>query len=360
MSTNAYRRLAQRLDAVPNGFPATESGVELRILAKLFTPQEANLAAEMRLGYEPADQIAARAGTDPEDSYQTLKGMARRGLIRARRGDSGLEFALMPFVVGFYEEQLPRIDPELATLVDQYFHETRGRTILDTPPAIHRVIPVEEAIPFDLEIFPHERAAAIVESARSWGVRDCICRVQQRLLGKGCDRPVTNCLVLAPVEGAFQAGGVTHPITKERALEILEEAEEAGLVHSTSNFRDRIYYICNCCTCCCAVLRGVAEFGVPGAVARSGFRAHVEAEACTGCGACEERCLFGALSIIEGSVDVNVARCVGCGLCAVACPSGAIELERLPADEVTPLPTDIREWTVRRARARGQSLDQIT
>ncbi|MGD1995359.1 MAG: 4Fe-4S binding protein [Anaerolineae bacterium] len=354
-----YRRLRRRLDTIPNGFPATESGVELRLLAKIFTLQEAELAAEMRLRYETAEDIAASTGADPKVAYQTLKGMARKGLIRARRGDEGLMFALMPFVVGVYEEQLPRMDVELAALAEQYFRETGGETILDTPPPIHRVIPVEEAIPFDLEVFPYERAAALVESARSWGVRDCICRVQRRLVGNECDYPLEACLVLAPVEGAFRGDGPTRPLSKEQALELLRETEEAGLVHSTGNFRDRHYYICNCCTCCCAVLRGLVEHGVPTAVARSGFRSAVDAEICSGCGACVERCPFEALSVPEEICRVDHARCLGCGVCASSCPTGALGLERLPAAEVTPPPANIQEWALQRAQARGISPEEI-
>ena len=36
MSEDVYRRLAQTLDAIPNGFPATESGVELRLAGQDF------------------------------------------------------------------------------------------------------------------------------------------------------------------------------------------------------------------------------------------------------------------------------------------------------------------------------------
>jgi len=126
---DVYRQLARRLDSVPNGFPATESGVELRLLAKLFTPQEAALAAGMHLLYEPAEAIAARAGMEPQEAYRTLKDMARKGLIRARRGEGGLVFALLPFVVGIYEEQLRRMDAELAALMEEYFREIGGRTI---------------------------------------------------------------------------------------------------------------------------------------------------------------------------------------------------------------------------------------
>jgi electron transport complex protein RnfB len=66
MEQMVYKKLAQKLDAIPNGFPATESGVELRILEWMFTPEEAVLAAEMRLRAESAEEIAPRAAQDPK------------------------------------------------------------------------------------------------------------------------------------------------------------------------------------------------------------------------------------------------------------------------------------------------------
>lgn len=359
MTEDIYRKLAQRLDAIPNGFPATESGAELRLLAKIFTPQEAALAGVMRLTREPAADIAARAGADPDVAYDTLKGMVRKGLIRFKKDKGQLLFGLMPFVVGFFEEQLPRIDAELATLFEQYLQETQGGSIVRDAPAIHRVIPVGEAIPVDLEIFPYERATELLEGAKSWGVRDCICRVQQQLVGKGCGRPVESCLVFAPVEGAFDHSEVDRAITKEEALRILHEAEEAGLVHSTGNYRDGHNYICNCCTCCCGVLRSVAEFGVPTTAVRSDFHTVVDAETCIGCGDCIERCQFGALSVPEDVCVVDYGRCVGCGLCATVCPTDALYLERRPEGEVPPPPADIKEWMVQRAQERGISIFDV-
>jgi ferredoxin len=359
MPTEVYRKLAERLDALPNGFPSTESGVELRLLAKLFEPEEAALASTMRLTREPSEAIAARAGVGPEDADRTLKRMARKGLIRIKRGRGTLLFGLMPFVVGIYEEQLPRMDEELAALLEQYLQETRGGGITQDEPAVHRVIPVEESIPFELEIFPHERASQLLENAKSWGVRDCICRVQKDLIGERCDHPIENCLVFAPVEDAFDHSQVDRAISKEEALRILREAEEAGLVHSTGNYVGPHYYICNCCTCCCGIMRGVAEFGVPTAVARADFQAEVDAEACIACGDCLARCQFGALSIPDEVCVVDEVRCVGCGVCATVCPTGALHLERRPEGEVPPPPADVKEWGQLRATTRGISLDEV-
>jgi hypothetical protein len=148
----------------------------------------------------------------------------------------------MPFVAGIYEEQLPRIDRELAELFEEYFREAQGAVSHYAPP-IHRVIPVEEAVPAGLEIYPYEQATELLEAAKAWGVRDCICRIQQKLVGRGCDRPVENCLVFAPVEGIFDHSETTRAITKAEALRILHEAETEGLVHSPGNYQDGNHYI---------------------------------------------------------------------------------------------------------------------
>jgi hypothetical protein len=242
MHQDVYRKLADALDAIPNGFPATESGSELRLLAKIFTPEEAELASVMSSHREPADKIAARAGIDPKVAYRTLKAMVRKGQILAGRKDRQVVFGLMPFAVGIYEEQLPRIDQELAELFEEYYQEVEG-AFSHFEPSLHRVIPVEEAVPAGIEIYPYERATELLENAKDWAVRDCICRIQQELVGKGCDRPKGNCLVFAPVEDVFGGSKVDRRITKEEALRILHEAEEAGLVHSPGNYQDGNFYI---------------------------------------------------------------------------------------------------------------------
>lgn len=367
MTNDVYRKLAQRLDDIPNGFPTAESGIELRLLEKIFTPEEAALACAMSLTYEPAADIAARADVDAKVASHMLKQMVRKGQIRVRVGEKRLLFGLMPFVVGVYEEQLPRMDVELAELFEQYFYETQGAGFVSITPAVQRVIPVGEAIPVDVEVFPYERAVQLIESAKSWGVRDCICRVQQKLVGKGCDRPLEACMVFAPVEGAFQGHGPDRPITKEEALELLHKTEEAGLIHSTGNYRDGNSYICNCCTCCCGIMRGVVELDIPSTTVSSDFRAVVNSEECIGCGECVEHCQFKALAVPEdvpsassGQVcEVDVSRCAGCGQCTTVCPSDAIYLERRPEDEVPLPPADRKEWLSKRAEARGIRLEEV-
>jgi electron transport complex protein RnfB len=353
MDKEIYHRLAQQLDALPIGFPATRSGVELELLARIFAPEEAALAALMGPMPEPAAAIALRAGLPGELVESQLGEMAHRGLIRASVDGGKARFSLLPFLVGIYEEQLPRMDAHLARLFERYYRETQGGSVIQDTPPVHRVIPVEAAIPVDIEILPHEWASRLVQEARSWAVRDCVCRTQQRLLGQGCDHPLDVCLVFAPVEGAFDHSDVDRPLTTEEALLILHQAADAGLVHTVYNFREGLHHICNCCTCACMFLRAVAEFGRFSGIARSDFRSVVEDELCIGCGECIERCPFGALSLQDQACVVECGRCMGCGLCAAACPTGALRLERLSEDEIPVLPLDRRAWAEQRLGGRA-------
>jgi len=104
-----------------------------------------------------------------------LKSMVRKGLITAGKTEGGLGYGLMPFVVGVYEAQAGRIDAELAQLFEDYYSKAFGEA-LNFQPAFHRVIPVGESVPVDIEVQPFESATDIVNSSQAWGVIDCICR----------------------------------------------------------------------------------------------------------------------------------------------------------------------------------------
>jgi Na+-translocating ferredoxin:NAD+ oxidoreductase subunit B len=357
MDSMFYRTLAQRLDSLPNGFPPTPDGVELQLLAHLFTLEEAALASQLRLSLESAEQIALRLGSDPKALREQLKGMARRGLIAAGRIQDGMGYKLLPFVVGIYEMQINRLDAEMARLFEDYYLQAFGR-VLNVQPSVHRVIPIGESVRTGMEIRPFESAAEIVAAAAAWGVVDCICRKQKALLGEACSHPLDVCLVLHRRAGAFDGASGVRALTRDEALETLQRAARAGLVHSVSNTQEGASYICNCCTCSCGILRGMAELGIANVVARSAFINQVDEALCVSCEACVEYCQFGALSML-GVAQVDALRCVGCGVCVPACPDGALGLVRRPEMEVEAPPLGEMEWLQQRATARGIDLSQV-
>lgn len=359
MSDEAYRKLAERLDALPNGFPPTEDGAELRLLAKLFTPEEADLASKLRLTKEVAEQVAARLRRDTSQVRTLLKGMARKGLIAAGRTEAGLGYSLMPFVVGIYEMQAGTINEELAFLFEEYYTQAFV-DVLRVKPQVHRVIPVNESIKVDMEVRPFESASALVEGSQAWGVLDCICRKQKALIGEPCEHPMDVCMTLSEVPEAFNGNSDIRALTKNEALLTLKRAAEAGLVHSVSNNQRGIHYICNCCTCSCGILRGMAEVGIANVVAHSSYVNQVDSMLCNGCEICLDYCQFGALTMEDDLIVlVNSIRCVGCGVCVPQCPNNALGMVLRPEEELILPPETIKEWGAKRAAERGIDLASV-
>jgi ferredoxin len=260
----------------------------------------------------------------------------------------------MPFVVGIYEMQMANMDAEMAQLFEEYYQKVFGKTLAFAP-SVHRVIPVGESVRMDIEVRPFESASQLISQAQAWGVQDCICRKQKALIGDPCDHRLENCMVMSPRPGVFDNHPYVRPQTKEEAMATLRQAAEDGLVHSVSNNQQGNWYICNCCTCSCGILRGLTELGIADAVARSAFVNQVDETLCTGCELCLERCHFGALSM-EDVVQVDESRCIGCGICVEACPDQALFLVRRPEEEVVAPPVTMTDWQAQRAAARGIDL----
>ena len=82
MTGDAYERLADALDRLPNGFPRTASGAEIRLLQKIFAPQEAALVGRRRCSRRGAGfQGASRRQGLPICDW-------RLGGWRSRRADT--------------------------------------------------------------------------------------------------------------------------------------------------------------------------------------------------------------------------------------------------------------------------------
>ena len=85
--SDVYTRLREFLDKTPIGFPETPDGVEIKILKKLYTPEDAELTMKLKLEPEEVPAIAKRTGTDEAELAGKLEEMAQKGLIyRVRSG----------------------------------------------------------------------------------------------------------------------------------------------------------------------------------------------------------------------------------------------------------------------------------
>ncbi len=357
MDEKIYKRLAERLDALPNSYPPTEDGADLRLLAKLFSPEQAELASHLRMTLETSKQIAARSGGDPKETKIMLKKMVKEGLIKAGRAEGGLGFGLLPFAIGIYEYQFDKMDAEMARLFEDYYQQTFTQA-LTIQPQLTRIVPIGEEIRKDMEVRPYERAMDVVDNAKAWGVLDCICRKQKTLIGDPCHHPLDVCLSFSQFPNAFDGSDSVKALTKEEAAATLRRASDAGLVHQVSNNQEGLWFVCNCCTCSCGILRGMSEMGIANVVARSAFVNQVEVDLCIACDLCVEYCQFDALTL-AGEAQVDEVRCVGCGVCVPACPEGALGLARRPEEDILPIPVTEEDWGEVRAAHRGLDMGDV-
>ncbi len=136
--------------------------------------------------------------------------------------------------------------------------------------------------------------------------------------------------------------GFGKRVSKDEALKILKEAEDAGLVHKAfhnkSDIKEEENGICNCCPCCCDTFNLWKEGATP-MVNYSMFLAQVNPETCTGCGTCESKCPVGAATVgDDGKASIKENMCIGCGVCAHFCPEVAISLKEKPRTVFLPPP----------------------
>jgi electron transport complex protein RnfB len=353
MGTDVYQKLARHLDNLPAGFPRTESGVEIRILQRLFTREDAELALYLTLIPEEARVIARRAGIAVEEATRRLKEMDQKGLILGiRREEKPLQYMAQQFVVGFWEAQVNKLSRELVEDFEEYLPSLFDLKSWQKTPQL-RTIPVNKSISVQNEVMPYERAEELVRGQKTFAVSNCICRQEQRIQGKGCSKPEESCLTLGMAAESVVRTGRGRAISREETLEILRRAEKAGLVLQPANAKDPLF-ICTCCGCCCGVLRSLKRDPKPASLVSTPFVASLNADACKGCGTCIKRCQMEALRLDDNKAALNPDRCIGCGLCVSTCPTDSLSLVRKPDAEQPYVPKDIIETSIKLGKVRGK------
>jgi electron transport complex protein RnfB len=353
MPEDIYEKLADYLDTLPAGYPRTESGVELRILKRLFTPEDAALAMHLTLIPEKSSVIAYRAGISNEDAQRHLDDMDKKGLIfSVQLGNKPPRYRIDQFIVGFWESQVNQLTPELVRDFEEYLPAFVNLDTWQKVPQL-RTIPVEESIHDWTEIMAYERAYKIVSAHTKFAVLNCICRQEQRMLGKGCDMPLESCLSFGSAAEHSIRIGRSREITREEVFKILQRAEKAGLVLQTANARKSVF-ICTCCGCCCGVLRSIKSDPKPASRISNPFVVKFDQDTCTGCGTCVERCQMDAFHLHNDKVILNPDRCIGCGLCVTTCPTGSLSLLRKPKKEQSYVPVNLTETYIRLGHVQGK------
>jgi uncharacterized Fe-S center protein len=190
-------------------------------------------------------------------------------------------------------------------------------------PFSSKVIPIREALDVRQWVLPTEQLIEFLRSARSFALAACTCRSHYQR----CDNPLEVCFLLDDAADQAVADRTARHVSLEEAMVVLRQANECGLVHLTIYEPDHaVYAVCSCCACCCHDLQFLQLYARSDLIAHSEYVAQTDVEACTQCGACVERCVFGARVWQEDHLIYDAGACYGCGLCVTVCATGATVL----------------------------------
>ncbi|MFX0075145.1 MAG: DUF362 domain-containing protein [Candidatus Hermodarchaeota archaeon] len=324
-----YRNLQIHLNSMPIGFPSTENGADIRVLKAFFTPDEALLASY--LDYFPIS--LKNVFTKVKDLEMTIEEIESKlnSMVQKRIIFEALDtktneklYGNLPYAIGFFETHINRLTKEMAEASEEYglpfMREFLGEK---TGVPQMRTVPINAAITHENNIMNYDNAREILENIGGpYAVSPCVCVQSMELTGKKCKHDMIERCMTNSQE--YIDRGDARQITKAEAFEILQKAEDKGLVIQPGNTKDSGGF-CLCCGCCCGILHHGKLLDEPARVFASNYYSEVIEEECTGCHTCEEVCPMDAIVVNDVSHIIK-ERCIGCGVCVSKCPSNAILL----------------------------------
>ena len=311
------------------------------------------------------DQLIESSGFAIEKVEQLATSLARKGLIFNQPNSAGIMvYRLLPLMlVGVMEYKFmveltgSQEERDLAKLFEKLLEELRDQIqdnydalspLFNTAPAVDRtvparitedgkpiqIIPVDKALEVTEEfILPSQTVEEIINKFDDIAVGYCFCRQRRSLLGDPCstDAPTLNCFSFGKSARHTAAQGFAKKVTREEALKIMKEAENAGLIHKAFHPGSRESKpetsICNCCKDCCDTME-LWRSGTLPLINSTYHLSMINLESCTGCGTCVEWCPTDAIILNEKELAQRDERaCLGCGVCSRFCPEGAISLK---------------------------------
>jgi ferredoxin len=343
-----YRKLQRHLHKMPIGFPATKTGIEIKLLKSIFTEEQAIVATHLDYRHKTIDQIYATAKKDvssKEELRRILDKTVTNGGISRRKKDGEEQYATLPFVSwGMYEHQLKRMDQTFLDDSNEYLTGEFGLELATGRLPVMRVIPVQESIKVEHHIATYDGLRHLIqESGEHIAVQDCLCKKAGDLQEKPCQ--VTErrevCMSFGDLAELYIEEGWARRLNQEEALEIARLNEQEGLVLMPGNAQEP-KFICSCCSDCCLVLNLIKNYPNPAEALISNYYAMVDTELCAGVGDCVALCPLDALSLVEDIAIVAIARCIGCGLCVPVCPEEAIALVKKEQETIPPVTIEDR------------------
>ena len=354
METDVYVKLGERMNQFEGRYPLVDAYI--KVLQVMCTEEEADFAAKFPEKAYTINELAEMYQKDKSELVPLLDTMTWKGLFYTEKNEAGdRTYALNPIVPGAMEYYiLRRLDKpdeikkyielytnmgaEAAEYIEKLKQEDpeKAKFFAPTEP-LFRTLAVNEALPDKKTVQPYEDIIKMVDQHTSFSAMLCTCKEG---IGPSTDGPCKvegipryHCLMFG--KGADyaieQKIGDAKRITKEECFEILEACNKAGLVQNVNNFVDDLQFICNCCPCCCGIVKGAKLLGpaASGVVDPTNFFPTIDEDLCTGCGDCVEKCPVEAMSLKEDEAVCDQEKCLGCGFCATQSPLDSISLERV-------------------------------
>ena len=324
------------------------TGIEIpefyEMVEELFTPQEAEVNNAMPRKPATAADIAGEMNREEKEIKPILETMADKGLCKTFLKDNVRLYQGEPFMPGIFEYQFMSGKAtdrhrKIARLIKAYkkaFDAAKGDIKMTFP--VTRVITVDRTIEAGNTVHTYDQVSTYIDKNESIGVGTCYCRQAAKLVDEDThDMPMDVCMWFGSMaEYAIERLGA-RKMTKAEAKEVLDKAEEAGLVHMSRNTTENVNFICNCDRWHCEVIKGVLKQSKPALFFNSGFQPRFDPDLCTACETCIDRCPPEALVMGDNEVpQVNLDRCFGCAACASGCPSEAIVMEAKPDFPIPP------------------------
>jgi electron transport complex protein RnfB len=344
--SDVYRDLQRHLHRLPIGFPSAQSGVDIRILKHLFTPEEARMATQLSMLPEPLGRIHRRvkkSGVSVEELEQLLDRMAKKGIVLSRVRGGKKYYSNEMLAVGMYEHQVDRLTVDFAEDMLQYLDEEFATELYRTKIPQLRTIPVEKSIPQEHSVSTYDNIREIIGGTDGpIVVANCVCRQAKDIVGESCHQTDLRetCLIFRESAQSYLDMGLARPITRDEAFDILQKAEHAGLILQPINSQ-RPQAVCCCCGDCCGILMAAKKFPRPAELYATSYYAEVNAELCNGCQTCVDECQMQAAVWLGDVCQVNLDRCIGCGICVANCTSKAIRLHKKEVESLPPKSTGI-------------------
>lgn len=349
-----------------------------RILKKAFSLEQARLALDFEISSQEIASLLGISKNEVEGKAQQyqVEALSKKLNINKETVDQHIQYM---FEVGFAfptkrgwrwartaeqakdSQSNPKYDEQLG---DEYFDLWEAFQKIEAYPTSYvqriaaaeseggpprfRIIPARKSLKDVEGIVPEDNLEEVLKLYSTIAVEHCPCKRLVR--DRSCNSPTEVCLIMDRVAEHNLRRGAARIVSVEEALEIHDQAAEAGLIcmpQSNEARPTRLSMICHCHWCCCDPIASTLMTGFPldKRVAGSCYQAVVDPGKCKSCQVCVASCQFGAIEMKPQSPGekqtklkawVNPDKCFGCGLCVIKCPAEARTMKMVKSGDSIP------------------------